>query len=82
MSAAAEILLAAPRAGPQLRARLAESGETVHVPHVFDLEVVAAIRRHALRGVLSDRRAQGALHALADLRATRPGGAAPLTLTA
>jgi predicted nucleic acid-binding protein len=38
---------------------------------VFDLEVAAAIRRDALRGVLSDRRAQGALRALADLRATR-----------
>ncbi|MGH3115425.1 MAG: type II toxin-antitoxin system VapC family toxin, partial [Gaiellaceae bacterium] len=70
-SAAAEILLALPRAAPQLRERLARAGETVHVPHVFDLEVIAAIRRHALRGMLSEPRARRALRALDDLRATR-----------
>jgi predicted nucleic acid-binding protein len=70
-SAAVELLLALPRAAPDLRARLARSRETVHVPHVFDLEVVAAIRRHALRGVLSEQRARRALRALDDLRATR-----------
>jgi predicted nucleic acid-binding protein len=70
-SAAAEILLALPRAGPQLRERVAQTGETLHVPHVFDLEVIAAIRRHALRGALSGRRAGRALRALGDLRATR-----------
>jgi predicted nucleic acid-binding protein len=70
-SAAAEILLALPRAGPQLRERVARSGETLHVPHVFDLEVIAAIRRHALRGALSEQRARRALRALGDLRASR-----------
>ena len=70
-SAAAEVLLALPRAGPQLRARIARAGETVHVPHIFDLEVLAAIRRHALRGVLTEGRARRALGALHDLRATR-----------
>jgi predicted nucleic acid-binding protein len=70
-SAAAEILLALPRAGPALRERIARHGETVHVPHVFDLEVIAVIRRHALRGVLSERRSRGALGALRDLRAMR-----------
>jgi predicted nucleic acid-binding protein len=70
-SAAVEVILNLPRAAPELRARLATSGETMHVPHVFDLEVVAAIRRHALRGVLSERRARRALLALDDLRATR-----------
>jgi predicted nucleic acid-binding protein len=43
----------------------------LHVPHVFDLEVLAAIRRHALRGVLSKRRARAVLRALDDLRAIR-----------
>jgi predicted nucleic acid-binding protein len=70
-SAAVELLLGLPRAAPQLRARLARAGETVHVPHVFDLEVVAAIRRHALRGALTEQRAQRALRALENLRATR-----------
>jgi predicted nucleic acid-binding protein len=70
-SAAVEVLLGVPRAAPQLRARLARAGETLHVPHIFDLEVLAAIRRYALRGVLSVRRAQRALGALDDLRVTR-----------
>jgi predicted nucleic acid-binding protein len=70
-SAAVEVILNLPRAAPGLRARLAEAGETLHVPHVFDLEVLAAIRRHALRGILSERRTRRALGALDDLRATR-----------
>jgi predicted nucleic acid-binding protein len=70
-SAAVEILLGLPRAAPQLRARLARNGATLHVPHVFDLEVVAAIRRHALRGALSKGRTRRALGVLDDLRATR-----------
>jgi predicted nucleic acid-binding protein len=70
-SAAVELLLSRPRAAPHLRARLARTGETVHVPHVFDLEVMAAIRRHALREALSARRTDRALRALGDLRATR-----------
>jgi predicted nucleic acid-binding protein len=70
-SAAAEILLALPRASPQLQARVARAGEAIHVPHVFDLEVLAVIRRAALGGVLSERRAHRALGALDDLRATR-----------
>ena len=70
-SAAVELVLNLPRAAPGLRARLAETGETLHVPHVFDLEVLAAIRRHALRGRLSELRMRRALRALDDLRATR-----------
>jgi predicted nucleic acid-binding protein len=70
-SAAVELLLGLPRAAPDLRTRLVRSGETVHVPHVFDLEVVAAVRRHALRGVLSEQRTRRVLRALDDLRATR-----------
>jgi predicted nucleic acid-binding protein len=70
-SAAVEVVLNLPRAAPELRTRLARRGETVHVPHVFDLEVMAAIRRHMLRGALSGRRARRALRGLDDLRATR-----------
>jgi predicted nucleic acid-binding protein len=70
-SAAVEVLLGLPRSAPQLRTRLGRAGETLHVPHVFDLEVLAASRRHALRGVLSGARVQRALGALDDLRATR-----------
>jgi predicted nucleic acid-binding protein len=70
-SAAVEVILNLPRAAPRLRARLVRSGETVHVPHVFDLEVLAALRRHSLRGALPERRSRRALRALEDLRATR-----------
>lgn len=70
-SAAVEVVLNLPRAAADLRSRLGMHGETVHVPHVFDLETLAAIRRHALRGVLSERRSRRALSALDDLRATR-----------
>lgn len=70
-SAAVEVLLGLPRAAPRLRTRLARSGETLHVPHVFDVEVIAAIRRNLLRGPLSEDRAAGALGALGKLRATR-----------
>ena len=69
-SAAVEVL-GLPRAATEVRGRLARTGETMHVPHVFDLEVLAAIRRHALRGVLAEGRARRALGALDDLRATR-----------
>jgi predicted nucleic acid-binding protein len=70
-SAAVELLLGLPRAAPLIRARLATPGETVHVPHLFDLEVMAAIRRHALAGVLSTRRAGMAVSTLGGLRASR-----------
>jgi predicted nucleic acid-binding protein len=70
-SAAVEVILNLPRAAPHLRARLVRGGETVHVPHVFDLEVLAAFRRHSLRGALPDRRSRRALRALEELRATR-----------
>ena len=70
-SAAVEVFLNLPRAALELRTRFSRRGETLHVPHVFDLEVMGAIRRHTLRGALSDRRAGRALHALDDLRATR-----------
>jgi len=70
-SAAVELLLGLPRAAPLIRERLATPGEAVHVPHLFDLEVMASVRRHLLRGALSVERASGALAALAALRATR-----------
>jgi predicted nucleic acid-binding protein len=70
-SAALGVLLGSPPHAPALRARLGRPGETVHVPHLFDLEVLAAIRRHVLRGRLSTDRASRALAALGELRATR-----------
>lgn len=70
-SAAIELFLGLPRAAPMLRARLSRAGESVHVPHLFDLEALATIRRYALIGQLAEHLSDGALDALDDLRATR-----------
>jgi predicted nucleic acid-binding protein len=66
-SAISELLLARPRASAIRRAISAQT--ELHVPAHFDLEVMSALRRYALRGQLSDRDAARALTALADLRA-------------
>ncbi|MBA3301377.1 MAG: PIN domain-containing protein [Thermoleophilaceae bacterium] len=47
------------------------SGGALHVPHVFDVEVVQAVRRQARRGLVSDAKALDALGGLSDLPLTR-----------
>lgn len=51
--------------------RLARPDESLHVPTVFDAEVLQALRRYSLRKQLPPRRAQLALDDLRDLRITR-----------
>jgi predicted nucleic acid-binding protein len=70
-SAAVEVLLGLKRAAPRLRERMARAGETLHVPELFDLEVLATIRRHLLRGALTSARADESIALLAELRAFR-----------
>ncbi len=65
--AIAELLLARPCAGA-IREALAPHPE-LHVPEHFHVELLSALRRYAIRGELSGRRAAEALAALADLRA-------------
>lgn len=65
-SAIVEVLLAMPRAS-EVRVALAEHPE-LHVPEHFDVEVLSALRRYAIRGELSQLRAAEALAALRDLR--------------
>jgi predicted nucleic acid-binding protein len=43
----------------------------LHVPEHFHVELLSVLRRHAIRGELSERQASEALAALADLRAVR-----------
>jgi predicted nucleic acid-binding protein len=63
-SAVADLLLRTPR-GIRVAERLLRSEEeTLHAPHLLDIEVVHAIRRYVLAGKLSTERAQ---HALDDL---------------
>jgi predicted nucleic acid-binding protein len=64
-STVVEVLLQTER-GRRLEARLFAPGETLHVPHLIDVEAAHALRRACLRGLIEDCR--GA-EAVADLAA-------------
>jgi len=63
-SALVDMLLREPSAA-QIEERLFAS--TLHAPHLIDLEVTQALRRHLAAGVLSGARAEQALADFADL---------------
>jgi predicted nucleic acid-binding protein len=44
-----------------IRGRLFRAGETLHAPHVLDVEVLQVLRRYAYRGVLNEDRGSEAL---------------------
>jgi predicted nucleic acid-binding protein len=69
-SAAADWLLQTP-AGQSIENRIYSRNETLHAPHLLDLEVAQVLRRLVLQGVLSARRADEAVRDLLDLRLTR-----------
>ncbi|CAI8048624.1 Ribonuclease VapC9 [Geodia barretti] len=46
--------------------RLLESGESLHAPHLLDLEIAQVLRRYMLTGELTPRRGKQALTDLAD----------------
>lgn len=58
-------------AGEPIASRLSRPRETVHVPHLFDLEIISALRRARTDGRLSSGRALAVLADLSALRATR-----------
>jgi predicted nucleic acid-binding protein len=64
-SAMLEVLLITPR-GLRIEERLFAPNETLHAPHVLDLEVAQVLRRYCLTGDLEPARAE---EALADLMA-------------
>ena len=51
----------------RIRERIESPGESLHVPHLMDLEVLHALRRQALRGALSLGRGAEALEDLASI---------------
>ena len=56
----------------RLRERMAEApDESLHAPHLFDVEVLHALRGLALGGLISESRSRRALKALSDVRMTR-----------
>ena len=69
-SALLEILLRTQRA-PAIEARIFAPGETLHAPHLLDIEVAQVIRRFAGRGEITDGRGREALTDLVDLSIRR-----------
>ncbi|MGH8246042.1 MAG: type II toxin-antitoxin system VapC family toxin [Gammaproteobacteria bacterium] len=62
-SALVEVLLRRPVA-ERIEERLFAAGETLHAPHLLDLEVVQTLRRHVSTGQMTPGRALAALEAL------------------
>src|SRR4029077_12415173 len=69
-SAAVAWLLQTP-AGQRIGNRIYSRNETLHTPHLLDLEVIQLLRRLARQGVVPVRRADQAVRDLLDLRITR-----------
>lgn len=69
-SAVLEVLLQTP-AAMKVSSRVFARGETLHAPHLLDLEVAQVLRRYARSGVISARRGAEALMDLADLPLNR-----------
>ncbi|HVO81265.1 MAG TPA: type II toxin-antitoxin system VapC family toxin [Terriglobales bacterium] len=69
-SAAVDWLLQTP-AGKRIEERIYSRNETLHAPHLLDLEVAQVLRRLVSRGMVSGRRADEAIDDLQDLRITR-----------
>jgi predicted nucleic acid-binding protein len=70
-SAAADVLLNLGPRAPRIRERMAESDGDLHVPHLFEVEVLSVLRSFSLRGELSQERARVALGRLSAMRLTR-----------
>jgi len=58
-------------AGKGIEKRIYSRNETLHAPHLLDLEVTQVLRRLALQGMVAVRRADEAVRDLLDLRITR-----------
>lgn len=69
-SALLEVLLNTP-AGTRVAHRLFAEDETLHAPHLLDVEVAQALRRYALAGDLDAARGLQAVEDLADFPLTR-----------
>ena len=64
-SAILELLLDTP-AAPDIETRLLGTGESLHAPHLLDLEIVQALRRYVSVGELMPQRGEQALSDLVD----------------
>lgn len=64
-SALLEVLLST-KTGARVEDRLLSQGESLHAPHLLDVEVAQVLRRYAFMGEMSHRRGLEALKDLAD----------------
>ena len=64
-SAVLEVLLGTPSAGA-LMGRLFDPSQTLHAPHLLDVEVAQVVRRYAAAGEIDGERGRMALADLAD----------------
>jgi predicted nucleic acid-binding protein len=69
-SAVLEVLLRTPLARAAQR-RLLDPRQTLHAPHLIDLEIAQVLRRYCAAGDLTDQRAREALADFVDLPVTR-----------
>ena len=69
-SAAVDWLLQTP-AGQRIENRIYLRNETLHAPHLLDVEVMQVLRRLVRQGVVPAQRADKAIRDLLDLRITR-----------
>jgi predicted nucleic acid-binding protein len=70
-SAAVAVVLNLGSGAARIRERIAESDDDLHVPHLFEIEVLSVLRQYFLRGELSQERARRALNRLSTLRFSR-----------
>ena len=71
-SAMVEVLLQLPAAG-RLMDRIFGSGESLHAPHLLDVEVAQVVRRYARRGEIPTARGAEAIADLAVMPIARHG---------
>jgi predicted nucleic acid-binding protein len=58
-------------AGQQIEQRIYSRGDSLHAPHLLDVEVAQVLRRLVREATISTRRAEEAIQDLADMRVTR-----------
>lgn len=63
-SALVEVLLLTP-AAPAIQTRILDPRETLHAPHLLDLEVAQVLRRYVFAGQIAEARGRQALEDLA-----------------
>ena len=66
-SAVIDVLVESGSGVEDIRERIEEPGQSLHVPHLMDLEVLQTLRRYVLHGTLSPERSDKAFERLTDI---------------